>query len=101
VPNRRSIEKPVERGVSRVGIIGFALLVGVVGFVVLSSMQIGATTCEVCMEFQGRSKCRTVGAKTTDEARRGAVDNACAFISGGVTDRMACSREIPVSEKCW
>ena len=95
------IEKPAERGVGRVGILSLALAGGVVGFLVVSSMQIGAAKCEVCMEFQGRSKCRTVGAQTTDEARRGAVDNACAFISGGVTDRMACAREIPVSEKCW
>jgi len=100
VTTRRSIEKPAERGATRVGLIGLALLVAVIGYVVVSSIQIGASTCNVCMEFRGRSKCRTVGAKTVEEARRGAVDNACAFISSGVTDRMACAREVPVSEDC-
>jgi hypothetical protein len=52
------------------------------------------------MEYNGNSQCRTVAAATVELAREGAITNACAYLSGGVTDSMACHRETPKSEKC-
>ena len=54
---------------------------------------------EVCMEFQGRSNCRVASGQTDDLAYRAAVQNACALISGGVTDSEQCQRSTPVSVK--
>lgn len=85
---------------SRAGLLGFALMAAVFGTMIVQSMSVDAHTCEVCMEYAGRSQCRTVAAATVAEARQGAIQNACAFLAGGVTDSMACHRARPVSEQC-
>lgn len=85
---------------SRAGMVGLLLILGVVAYVLAGSMQVSAHRCEVCMEYRGHSKCRTVEAATIELAREGAMHNACAFISGGVTDSMACQRGTPVRENC-
>ena len=89
-----------ERGVSRGTVATIVFITSVVAVLGFNSLKLESAKCEVCMEFQGRSKCRTVGAKTPEEARQAAIDNACAFISGGVTDRMSCARGVPTSESC-
>lgn len=72
----------------------------VVGAVVYTSMSAKRYRCEVCMEFQGRTACRTAAAATEAQARRTAQDNACADISSGVTDSMQCGNYTqPVSVK--
>jgi hypothetical protein len=76
------------------------LLLAVLGFVVLQSFRLESASCEVCMEYNGARQCRTVGGASVDEARQGAITNACAFLSSGVTDSMACQRTLPISEQC-
>jgi hypothetical protein len=56
--------------------------------------------CSVCVDFEGRSACRTVLAATRDEALAGAVRNACAVLSSGVTRRLECDRQPPRSVEC-
>lgn len=85
---------------SRAGLVGFFLILAVVAYVLAGSMSVSDHTCEVCMAYNGRSQCRTVAAATVELAREGAIGNACAYISGGVTDSMACHRETPVSVSC-
>jgi hypothetical protein len=87
-------------GVSRAGIVGFLLLAAVIAFVLAQSMSLEAHVCEVCMQYRGGSQCRTVGGATEDEARQGAIVNACAFLSSGVTDSMACQRQPPLRVDC-
>ena len=85
---------------SKAGLVGFLLALGIVAYVLAGSMSVSEHSCEVCMEYNGNSQCRTVAAATIELARDGAIQNACAYIAGGVTDGMACHREKPVSEKC-
>ena len=85
---------------TRAGIVGTLILAGVLAYVVFQSMNLEAASCEVCMQYNGNSQCRTVGGPTVDDARQGAITNACAYLSSGVTDSMACQRTKPVSEKC-
>lgn len=85
---------------SRAGLAGLLFILAVVAYVLAGSFSVSAHRCEVCMEYNGRSQCRTVEADTIELARDGAIQNACATISGGVTDSMACHREKPASEKC-
>ena len=85
---------------SRAGIIGAVLLAAVLGFVVFQSFRLESASCEVCMQYNGARQCRTVAGATRDEAREGAVTNACAFLASGVTDSMACQRTRPISETC-
>lgn len=88
------------RGASRTGLIGALALLAVMAFVVYQSMVAGTATCEVCVEYRGRSQCRTVSAASEAEATTSAVVNACAYLSGGVTDSMACQRTTPTSITC-
>jgi hypothetical protein len=85
---------------SRAGIAGAVFLLAVVAYVLAGSFSAGEHSCEVCMNYRGRAQCRTVAAATVDLARDGAIQNACAYLSGGVTDSMACHRESPASQKC-
>lgn len=73
---------------------------GIIGVVVYTSFDVGVVRCEVCMSFDGRQSCRAVDGATEDQARHGAINNACALISHGVTDTMACERSTPTRAEC-
>jgi hypothetical protein len=90
----------VRRTMSRAGLVGFLLILVIVVYVIAGSFSADTHTCEVCMEYEGESQCRTVSAATLELARDGAIQNACAFISSGVTGSIACGRGKPLSEKC-
>jgi hypothetical protein len=67
------------------------------GYVIYSSMGLDQFRCEVCMEFRGQTACATAAGTTRQEAQRTASDTACAKISSGVTDSIACSQSPPKS----
>jgi hypothetical protein len=73
-------------------LLGILFIVVVLVAIVYTSMSAGTNRyrVEVCMEFQGRTACRTAAAATEQGALRTAQDNACALISSGVTDTMQC-----------
>jgi hypothetical protein len=77
-----------------------AVLAPIIAVVVYSSFQLSDFQCEVCMEFEGASVCRTVTGKTEVEAVRTGIDNACAHLASGVTDSMRCQRTPPTSVQC-
>jgi hypothetical protein len=77
-----------------------AALTGIIAVVVLSSLSIGSVRCEVCIEFQGRRACRAVDGNDEGEARAAAVTNACALLSSGVTDTIACQSTAPSDVRC-
>jgi hypothetical protein len=56
--------------------------------------------CEVCLEFGGSSVCRSVAAAERDEAISQATATACAVLSSGVTEGLACQRTRPRSLQC-
>ena len=68
--------------------------------ILFSTLSLGCYSCEVCMEFRGQTRCRTAQGSTEDEARRTAIDNACAFLGGGMTDSIACTSMPPKSVRC-
>ena len=78
------------------------VLAGVALFATLvyATLNQAAVSCEVCVEFGGRSECRTGSAETQDEAVRGAVSAACRLLSSGVTQGMQCDRTPPRSVRC-
>jgi hypothetical protein len=77
--------------------LGFALLLG---YMIYSSMTLTAVSCEVCIEFQGRTECRSAGGTHREEAQRSATDLACTFLASGRTDSIACSNTPPVKVTC-
>ena len=76
----------------------FALLF--VGALIYATLSANAVTCEVCIEFGGRQACRTGSASTREEAVQGAITNACAILSDGVTDGIRCGNTQPGLERC-
>jgi hypothetical protein len=74
------------------------LLLG--GALVYGTLQEAQVDCEVCLEFAGARACRTAAAATRDGATRAAVRGACAVLTSGVTQGMACDRTPPSSLQC-
>ena len=74
-----------------------ALVLLFVGIVIYSSMGSGQFRCEVCMAYQGRSACATASGSSQEEARRTATETACAKISSGMTESIACAQTPPKS----
>ncbi len=68
--------------------------------ILYASIGLSKYTCEVCMEFNGRSKCRTAAGSTRQEAQRTATDNACAFLATGMTEILRCTATPPKSVRC-
>ena len=85
---------------SRAGLAGAIVAIGVLAYLIIQSFQLEAAVCQVCMSYNGREQCREVGGSNEKEAREAAITNACAFLSSGVTDSMACQRQKPKSESC-
>ena len=77
-----------------------AALLAILGYIVYSSMALDQFSCEVCMEFRGRTDCRKAVGASEAEALRTALDTACAQLSSGMTDTIACSRTPPKSVAC-
>ena len=75
--------------------IAFGLLV--FGYIVFSSFSPAGARCRVCMSFKGASDCRTASAANRQEALRTAITNACAQLSGGVTESNQCENTPPAS----
>jgi len=75
-------------------------LAAVGGFVVWSSLQVGGVRCQVCVEFAEARACRAVDAASEAEGLAAARTNACAQLTSGVTNMMACERTEPKSSGC-
>ena len=71
------------------------VVIAVVVLIVYSTVHRSRYRVEVCMEYQGRSACKTVSAKSEQAALRSAIENACADIASGITDSMGCAQSVP------
>ena len=80
--------------------VGLALAVAFAAALVVTTLSQNQVECEVCMQFGGRSACRTVAAEDRDYAVAMAVSNACAVLASGVTPGIQCSQTPPVSVAC-
>jgi hypothetical protein len=82
------MKKPVLAGVI------FVLIV--LGVIIYSSMNLAKHRVEVCINFNGRTNCKTASAATEEFAMQAAVTNACGEIAFGVTDTVNCEHTPPV-----
>lgn len=69
-------------------------------FVVYRSLYVAGYRCTTCITFRGQSVCRTVDGPTEHDARMGATTNACAYLTSGVTDSLACERTEATKAEC-
>jgi len=84
----------------RRALIGLAAAAGLVGLLYAVTMGMTGVECEVCVQAEGGSLCRTVAAATRDAAVGTALSNACAVVGRNVTERVACERRDPLSLVC-
>lgn len=73
---------------------------GFLAYLVYSSLGLSPITCEVSVEFRGRTETRRASGVTREEATRTAVNNACTLITNGRDESMACGATEPVNVEC-
>jgi hypothetical protein len=82
---------------SKPAIAGIVFAVAAMATIVYFSMSGVNLRAEVCMEFGGRTACKTVSGDTKEHVIQTARTGACAEIAGGVTDTIACEHQSPKS----
>ena len=81
-------------------VIPLLLAAGFLIYLVYASLGLDPYSCEVCVEYDGRTQCRRASATTEEDAIRSAGDNASSLITSGRDELMACSGAPPVSVAC-
>ncbi len=76
---------------------GILIVLVIVGIMAYSMMNLSANRVEVCIEFNGQTRCKIARGVDKDTALRTATENACGEIASGVTDTMNCLRSTPKS----
>lgn len=75
-------------------VVGFFVFLGVLTYQMVGERR---NRVEVCMEFRGRTQCKTASGATKEAAIRTAGDAACSLIASGMTETMQCSHSEPKS----
>jgi len=81
-------------------IIGLVAAAVFAGTLVMALKREASVECEVCIEFGGRSVCRTNLGADRAAAIQGATTGACSMMSSGVTQGIQCSNTPPKSVRC-
>ena len=81
------MRKPVVAGII------FVLLV--LGVIIYSSFNLAKYRLEVCVNFNGKTNCKTASAVSEEFAQQTATANACGEIAFGVTETVACQHSVP------
>jgi hypothetical protein len=74
---------------------GILFVLIVLAVIVYSSFNLAKVRLEVCINFNGRSNCKTASAVSEEFATQTAVANACGEIAFGVTETVACEHTPP------
>jgi hypothetical protein len=74
--------------------------VGLLGFIIYSATGLAQVSCDVCIEFHGRTSCKPAAGTSEEEAIRTASTIACTDLATGRTESIACERTPPKSVTC-
>lgn len=85
---------------AKIALLTVVVVAATVGLLILAALGQAEVTCEACITFHGRTQCRTAAGPDREQATRTAVDNACAFLSSGMTDSISCGNTPPDSVTC-
>ncbi len=81
--------------------LGTLLAIAAFAAVVAYAMaQQGQVRCEVCVNYKGQTRCKTVAALTAEDALASARSGVCGEISGSMTRDLECMRVEPISSSC-
>jgi len=71
-----------------------------VGYLIYGTVSSQKVECAVVMEFGGRRDSAVASGSSAEEAEQQARTTACATISSGMNDRIACGDRPPVRKDC-
>jgi len=74
-------------------IVAFAVVF--LAVLVYSTLELRQHRVEVCVSFNGQQDCRIASGPTREAAQRTATDNACALLTRGMAESMACTGQPP------
>ena len=74
--------------------------IGFAAFLLYGTLASQKVACSVVMEFEGRRDSATASAASEQAAEEQARTTACATISSGMNDRIACGARPPVRRDC-
>ena len=75
-------------------------IIGLVGYVIYGSMARVERQCELCVEFNGQTVCRSGAGATDEEARQAAQTAACAMVAFDMAQSIQCDRTVPKTQRC-
>lgn len=81
-------------------IIGVLAALGTLALIIQSAMGSKSHLCNVCITFNGRTKCDEAWGSSRQEAIRTATDTACGPLAGGMTESIRCSNTPPTEVTC-
>jgi hypothetical protein len=81
-------------------LIGIAIVVVFVGYLLWSTLASQRAECQVCVAFKGGRNCATASAASTKEATRNAQTTACGVLAAGMDNAIACGNAIPERVEC-
>jgi hypothetical protein len=74
---------------------GIIFVLVVLGVIIYSSFNLAKYRLEVCVNFNGKTNCKTASAVSEEFAQQTATANACGEIAFGVTETVACEHSVP------
>ena len=80
---------------SRPVIMAILFFAAIMAVIVYSTATLAQHRVEACINFNGRTNCRTASGSTEEFAIRTARTNACAELASGVTESMQCENTPP------
>ena len=91
---------PIRRPISKPVIVGILFAIGLFGLILYQTLGMRQVECEVCMEFDGRTKCLTVRGQDETQATQTAKDNACSYVTVGRAEAFRCAAIPPATTRC-
>jgi hypothetical protein len=79
---------------------GIAFVVVLFGVILYQTMAIRQVECNVCVDFEGRTKCLTVRGEDETQTIQTGKDNACSFLTVGRAEAFRCSGTPPSKTEC-
>ncbi|MDZ4675598.1 MAG: hypothetical protein SGI84_14180 [Gemmatimonadota bacterium] len=86
--------------VSRSRLIPIIVVLAFAGFLAWTTLSAQKVTCEICVDYHGRSNCATASAASEEEAVTSAQNTACGPVASGMNESIECGRIPPSTRQC-
>lgn len=76
------------------------IVLGLIGLLTYKMLSLGQVQCGLCVEFNGKRQCTKAYGPNRSAALEEAHRNACATLTSGVTEVLACNRSPDLKVEC-